>query len=375
MRLIVFAEDYPPVTSGGALVRSKFVQLASAKGHDIVVFTPRREGTPSREINDGVTILRPRSPKPESIPAFTGAGIIFRFLFSIYLFLFAAKWMYSKEFDAIHSASPLMHWPAKLLSVLYRVPLTSFVGYTPSVNSEDTSKAKLVLEKINMRFLGDRVFCRTPEIKNIISEKYNSDVEIIHGILDEDKIRTASESNHSQVRSRYGLSKNDVFLVFVGRFVFTKQPERVVEIVSHLPDKYKIVIIGDGPRKNKVENAIDRYELKNRAIITGELPHKEALKIISAADGFLLPSQIDTYPTVVFEALALGCETFSTPVGVLPSIDHHRLHVTPVNCIAHRIQEHEFCSYHFDPGTLDEFSMEKYTDTIISGTSEEISGK
>jgi hypothetical protein len=162
MRLLVLAEDFYPNVSGGAHARFRFCQLAVRSGYDVTVFTPAREGTDSHETVDGVEIRRPFPAKPASTPAYATLAILTRTVYSFVLFWYLLWWLRGRRFDGIHSASHSMHWVGKLLSLAYRLPLVSFVGYTPSANGSFHFRPNFVRERVNFRlFMGSHVFCRS----------------------------------------------------------------------------------------------------------------------------------------------------------------------------------------------------------------------
>jgi glycosyltransferase involved in cell wall biosynthesis len=59
-------------------------------------------------------------------------------------------------------------------------------------------------------------------------------------------------------------------LIFVGRLVSIKNLIELPEIVSKLPPKYKLIIVGDGPRMRDIEGAIENYNIKNRVELKGQ---------------------------------------------------------------------------------------------------------
>ena len=373
MRLVVLAEDFYPNTSGGAHTRWRFCQLAAERGHDITVFTGRERGLAKSEVVDEIEIHRPFRVKPEGTPVYAPIAVLTRIAASILLFGYICWWIRDQNVNGLHSASHLTHWIGKALSVLHDLPLVSFVGYTPSVMPNPEITPKLLLERVNFSFfMGQTVFCRTPTTKNIIESHTNAKVRILHGILNRKQVINAVVGmNPNQKRTDLDVDEENTLIVYVGRLVPIKNPTGAVEILSELPDRYTLAIVGDGNERESVEQTVYKLDVENRVGICGALPYEEALETIAAADALILPSHVESYGSVVFEALTLNTTVFARPVGAVPVIDHPRLHVGSLNAFPQLITDTTIDSLAgIDTKTLERFSMERYTDGLLGAFEE-----
>jgi glycosyltransferase involved in cell wall biosynthesis len=378
MRLVVLSEDFYPNTSGGAHTRWRFCQLAAERGHDITVFTAHERGLAKSEVVDNVEICRPFRVKPEGKPVYAPISVLTRIAASILLFGYICWWLRDQDADGLHSASHLTHWIGKVLSVLYDLPLVSFIGYTPSVVPDPEVTPKLFLERLNFRFfMGETVFCQTPNAKAVVETYTDAKVRILHGILNRKRVTSAvSKINPSRRRTDFDVDEDDTLLVYVGRLVPVKNPVGAIEILSELPDEYTLAIIGGGDERESVERAVHKCDVEDRVRVCGALPHQKTLQTIAAADGLLVPSHVESYPTVVFEALSLNTAAFVTPVGIIPTIDHPRLHVGSLDEFPQIISEATIeSSEGLDTETLERFSMERYTDGLLSVFEDQIAHK
>lgn len=368
MNIVVLAEDFYPDTSGGAHTRWRFCQLAAERGHDVTVFTPHERGLARREVVDGVEIRRPLRVKPEEIPVYSPIAVITRMAASVLLFAYVCWWLRGRNVDGLHSASHLTHWVGKVLSMLYDLPLVSFIGYTPSVESDPPFTSSLLLERVNFRlFMGETVFCRTPRVKHIIETLADSEVAVLHGILNSKRITSAvSDIDHNRIRANLGVEDDETLLVYVGRLVPIKNPVGAIEVLSKLPAEYSLAVIGDGTERETVERAVRECDVEARVRMCGVLPHEETLATIAAADALVLSSHAESYGAVVFEALALNTAVFATPVGAVPAVKHPRLHVGVVDELPQIITRTTIDSSRgLDSKTLKQFSMERYTDKLL----------
>lgn len=368
MKVVVLVEDFYPNTSGGAHVRWRFSQLASQRGHDLTVYTPKRNGLPETETRDGVLIRRPFRSEPSTLPAYAPVAFLFRILFSIRLAIHLCWSADLEETDGVHSASNTLHWVGKVVSMQRGLPLVCFVGYTPSLNPEVELSPKLLLERFAFRFfLGEVTFCRTPEIRELIASKSSTDARIIHGILNEEELReAAAHFKTSDVREKYGIRETERLLVSVGRLTPVKNPTGAVSVLNQLPSEYHLLIIGEGEEKEPIAEMVQDWGLSDRVTLTGVLPHREALEAMAAADGLLLTSKVESYSAVALEALAFGTPVFGTAVGVLPELEHEHLYIGSISNMPAMIRQAEYPnSTQLDEGFLSKYSMSRYTNDLL----------
>jgi len=317
---------------------------------------------------DEIEIRRPFRVKPEGKPVYAPISVLTRIAASLLLFGYICWWIRDQDIDGLHSASHLTHWIGKALSVLYDLPLISFIGYTPSVVPDPKVTPKLLLERINFRlFMSQTVFCRTPTIKNVVETYTNAKVEILHGILNRKRITNAvSEMSPDQRRTDLDVGDDEILLVFVGRLVPIKNPVGAIEVLSELPDEYTLAIVGDGDERESVEQAAREHGAEDRVQICGILSHEKALETIAAADALVFFSHVESYGAVVFEALALNTTVFARPVGAVPAVEHPRLYVGSLDELPRLISETTIDSpAGLDTETLNRFSIERYTDGLL----------
>jgi len=366
LRVVILSGVFYPEVSGGAFEQWKFAKLLAEKGHEVTVLTSTTENTNSNQTEAGIEIRRP-VPIIVQTAGKNRLGDLFRKLVFVILILPSLLGLlYRKEFDVLYSASHMTHPPARIASFLFSLPVINYVAYTPTMRDNQRLLYPLLrfLETINMRlFMGEKVFCRTPKALQFIQETAKSDVGIIHGIVDREKIQGISQSK-PEILNNIDHS-NESVLIFAGRLVGIKRPIALLDLIEQLPEQYTLIIVGDGPKYTELVTEIQRRNLGDRVTLTGQVQHEKALSIIASADVFVLPSKTEAYPTVVFEALCLGVPVAATPVGVLPEIKHDHLHISDIMSLRDAVYKSESTNRQY-PGknALSRFSMERYTDTV-----------
>ncbi len=106
-------------------------------------------------------------------------------------------------------------------------------------------------------------------------------------------------------------------LLFVGRLCDQKDPLSLVEAFRHLPTDLKgqssLAVVGDGPLSDRLQQAIQRFQLTSKIQLLGR--RDDVCSLMKAASVLILPSRWEGMPNVVLEAMSIGL-----PV-VAPAVD------------------------------------------------------
>ncbi len=109
--------------------------------------------------------------------------------------------------------------------------------------------------------------------------------------------------------------------VFVGRLTEAKDLTTAISAIELVPEA-KLVLVGDGPDRMKLERFAAGSSAVGRIEFRGSLPRDEALRVMAGAEAGLLSSAWENLPHSVVEALAVGVPVVATAVGGVPEIVH-----------------------------------------------------
>nr|EID9259045.1 glycosyltransferase [Escherichia coli] len=84
--------------------------------------------------------------------------------------------------------------------------------------------------------------------------------------------------------------KGKKIIFSLGRLVYYKGFEYLVESAKFLPDDYIILIGGNGEEKQKLLELIQRYKLEDKVKLLGFIRHEELSSYFAASNVFCLPS-------------------------------------------------------------------------------------
>lgn len=115
------------------------------------------------------------------------------------------------------------------------------------------------------------------------------------------------KSKRDEIRTKLGVDDNQFFLGHVGMFNGVKNQQFVVEVVSELCKKnenYRLVLIGDGEQRNKVEEITKNLNLEDKVFFTGNIDNVS--DYLSAIDLIVMPSLYEGLPLALIEQQANG---------------------------------------------------------------------
>ena len=108
------------------------------------------------------------------------------------------------------------------------------------------------------------------------------------------------------LRKKHEIKKHEKVLLFIGRLTALKNIFFILESLKILKEKnfpFKMIYVGNGPDKNKLEKDILKLGLEKDVILTGSISdRKEITKYYRLADLFLFPSLYDASSLVQIEA-------------------------------------------------------------------------
>lgn len=139
--------------------------------------------------------------------------------------------------------------------------------------------------------------------KNIVK---NKKFRVITNAIDIKKY--GFEKNiREEYRKSLGIDSDDIVIGHVGRFSEEKNHFFLIDLIEQLSKlslRYKLLLVGDGEIKKSIESAVSEKKLSESVIFTGN--RKDVPKILNAMDIFVLPSFFEGVPMVIIEALANG---------------------------------------------------------------------
>lgn len=145
-------------------------------------------------------------------------------------------------------------------------------------------------------------------------------IEVIYNGIDLDRF-SQSNPDRDSVRREMGIGPNDLAIIQVARLDYLKDhltAVRAIERVAARNPHVRLVLVGEGPERQKIEAEVHSRQLTAHVHFLGL--RKDVARLVPAADVFLLTSISEGIPLTLIEAMAAGLPVVSTSVGGVPEV-------------------------------------------------------
>lgn len=135
--------------------------------------------------------------------------------------------------------------------------------------------------------------------------------------------QAASAEEAEELRAKLGMTDGERMVLAIGRLSSEKAHIDLLSAFSHLQKtktelKTRLVIVGDGPERKRLEAAARSYGISERLHFAGQISNVKPY--YAAADVFALPSHSEGSPYVLLEAMSAGLTIVATSVGGVPEM-------------------------------------------------------
>jgi len=146
-----------------------------------------------------------------------------------------------------------------------------------------------------------------PDVITVISKeayehysKFGYDIKQIPNAIDVESLPKATDRRYEKQ------------VIFAGRLSKEKGIDTLVEIAKLLSDDIHLIVLGDGPEKNKV-SALAKS--KTNIHYLGYQPKEKTIPLIRGSDALIQPSIVEGISSTILEAMACKTPIIATEVG------------------------------------------------------------
>lgn len=295
MKILTLTKLYSPWIGGVEKVAEQVSsELNKKKGFEVKVLCCRDKGKQEIERIKKVEVFRASS-----------WGIFWGMPFSFDLFRKLRKLSSWADIIDFHHPFPLgdlalllFNPRAKLIvhyhSDIVRQKALSFL-FKPLVLSTLKKASKIIVSNPNL-------IEGSPYLK-----KFKEKCRVIPFGIDLDKFETVDLEKQKDLKRKYG-----DFVLMVGRLNYYKGVKYLIEAQESI--KNKLVIIGEGPQKEKLQSMIKEKGLQDKISILSYQDRQDLIDFYHAASVLVLPSiyRSEAFGLVLIEAMACGTPVIST---------------------------------------------------------------
>jgi glycosyltransferase involved in cell wall biosynthesis len=174
----------------------------------------------------------------------------------------------------------------------------------------------------------DLILALTPQLSQYVTRMgaKETKIKILPEGVDTDLFRPGCDC--SQLRKKWGVREQDFIVFFMGTlFEFSGLDAflyRFPELIKQIPEA-KLLIVGDGPQRPKLERIAAGLRLKEQVVFTGFQPYETLPQYINLATICINPFLItkataDVFPAKVLQYLACGKGVIATPLPGMKSV-------------------------------------------------------
>lgn len=146
-----------------------------------------------------------------------------------------------------------------------------------------------------------------------------NDINVVPNFIDLDKY------NHGFTDCQRGIMANDdeKIITHISNLRPVKRVQDVIKVFYNIQKEMpaKLMLVGEGPEREKVEYHCQELGILDKVIFFGR--SNEIDKILCFSDLFLLPSQTESFGLAALEAMASGVPVISSNTGGLPEVNIH----------------------------------------------------
>jgi glycosyltransferase involved in cell wall biosynthesis len=306
VRILVLNYEFPPVGGGGGRVAEDICIGLAKNGHSVRVQTAHFKGLPKVERKDGYTIYRSWSLRRNAHTC--SVWEMAAYLVTNLIPSLKHAFVWKPDVIHVHFAVPtgVLGWVVSRVTGIPYV-LSTQLGDVPGGVPDQTDHLFRLVKPLTKPIWKDAAAVTVPSehIRRLALSSYGRPIETVPNGMDLDSVAQSPAEPHNPKRlvfaGRFNPQKNLLFLV------------KVLERISDLP--WEMEMLGDGPLRDRVVEAVKVAGLENRVHFRGWVEPETVESVMSSSDILFLPSLSEGLPVVGVRALASGLAIVGSNVG------------------------------------------------------------
>ena len=304
MKILITTDWYKPVVNGVVTSVLNLTEQLERHGHEVKVLTLSRNCHSYKEGNViyagsvGMGKIYPQARV--KIPVVAG-----EYMEEL------LKW----RPDLIHSQCEFStFFLAKRIAGELNIPIihtyhTMYEDYTHYFSPQKTWGRSLV--QLMTRKLSDQVdamIAPSGKIAEILEDyRVSCPVSVIPSGIDTEKYRKRiDDGSRKALQKQYGIKENETVLVYIGRMAKEKNIEELLWYQKSVQKYAKLILVGDGPYRQTLEEKANEYGVTDSVIFTGMVSPDEVARYYQIGELFVSASTSETQGMTYAEVLAGG---------------------------------------------------------------------
>lgn len=166
-------------------------------------------------------------------------------------------------------------------------------------------------------------------LKRKLEKMGANNVVTVYNCVDQEQLKPVPLKNRLDLRTKYGLSQNDVVFGYIGRLDPNKGADKILFALKKLEycSNIKCIVVGKNWLKSTAENQFVKkmsalsQSIQDKVTFTGYIEHSKINEIYSIIDCLVIPTQIEeAFGVVALEAMIMGVPILASDSGALPEV-------------------------------------------------------
>ena len=311
MNIGIFTDTYFPQISGVATSIKTLKDALEKQGHNVFIFT-----TTDPHVQKGA--VEANVFRFSSVPfiSFTDRRVAFRGFFE------ATKVAREVKLDIVHTQTEFaLGMIGKYVAHQLKIPAihtyhTMYEDYLHYVLNGHLLRPYHVKQFTNVYLKNmDGVISPSERVEKLLKRyKVTLPMKVIPTGVD---IESLNQPITNDVRHDLGIEPDAQVLLTLSRIAGEKKINRILNVLPEIVDEFPkacLVIAGDGPDLEVLQEQVERLTLEDNVIFAGDVPHEDVGSFYKMADLFVSASDTETQGLTYIEALASGtrCVVYDT---------------------------------------------------------------
>jgi N-acetyl-alpha-D-glucosaminyl L-malate synthase BshA len=228
-----------------------------------------------------------------------------------------------ENLDLLHVHYAIPHASAAYMAKMIlqeegiRVPfITTLHGTDITLVGKDSSFEPVITFAMNK---SDAVTAVSQSLKDDTLSFFhiNRDIEVIPNFINMNEY----DIDPKESLKCYYAPCHEKIICHISNFRKVKRIEDVIHVFKNVNTKIpsKLLLVGDGPERHKIEKLCDELKLQNEVIMLGNL--RKTIDVLKISDLFLLTSETESFGLAALEAMAAGVPVISSNTGGIPEVN------------------------------------------------------
>ncbi len=306
LRIAMINSEFPPIGGGAGNATFHLAKEFALKGHAVTVITTRYSGESMNERVDGFSILR----VPAIRKSVARSNPVEQFSFMLGVFIKGLSFLFKWKPDIVIAffgvpSGPGAYIHKRITKKPYIISLRG--GDVPGFRPDDFRFYHWIsapIIRLVWRY-SDLVVANSSGLRSLaLKFDPNSVIEVIPNGVDPKKY-TLNRKNW-----------NENILLFTGRLVHQKGIDILLNALAEIKNKeFKLIIVGDGPEKQNLEEQTRTLKIDKRIQFTGWVNRSKLNDYYNEASIFVFPSRQEGMPNSILEAMSCGLPVIATKIA------------------------------------------------------------